>query len=156
MRLATDTHVTATDNINQRLLLVLLHDRFGGLIHGNCAFVVTLGFNLRNHWALALTSYTTINMLMTRNSACMAMAFVSARWCLIMAMLTSSRCSNSRYNGRRLNNRCSLLSSLLAHTTHLLATCRKHSSNNQCCECQLRFDFHRLSLFHCLRKTHKV
>gem|GEM_PF-4795846 len=138
--------------LHSPLLLVLLHNRLRRLIHGNRAFVITFGFNLWHHWAFALACNTTVDVLMPRNSTRVAVAFISARRRLIVAMFASGWCSSCCSWRFRCRSRCCFRSLL----THLLATSCKHCRNDQRCQCQLGFDFHRLSLFHCLRKAHTV
>lgn len=132
------------------LLLILLHDFFGRLIHLHCALVVAFGLDLRNCRAF-FAALATIGVGMVRVVGWVAVSDgISTAWDWWVSMAVFAfRCFFGWFLGR--SSRSSLLCSLLAH---LLATSCKHASNDQGCKCELRFDFHRLGLFHCLRKLH--
>lgn len=144
---STDSRSSITGQI--LLLLILLHDFFGRLIHLHCALVVAFGLDLRNCWAF-FAALATIGVGMVRVVGWVVVGdgISTTRDWRVSVACASSRCLFSRFLG---SSRSSLLCSLLAH---LLAASCEHASNDQGCKCELRFDFHRLGLFHCLRKLH--
>lgn len=141
----------------QKLFLILLHNLFGRLIHHDRPFIVTFGFNMRNHWAL--TAFAAISVSMVRIGIWMAMrnriGATRNRWMSVAPFVALIACSSLCWSccSGFCSRGCSLLSSLLAH---LLAASSKHARNNQGCKCQLRFNFHRLGLFHCLRESTQI